>query len=462
MIAVVGGGLAGITAALDLAGAGRQVVLLEGRNRLGGATWSFRRKGLWFDNGQHVFLRCCTEYRRLLDRIGAGGLVRVQDRLDVPVLAPGGPAGRLRRRSWPAPLHLGPSLARYPHIGPVDRLRLGRAALPLARLDLDDPTLDEVTFADWLRARGQSDRAIATLWDLITLPTVNLHADEASLALAAKVFQTGLLTRSDAADIGWSQVPLGALHGEPAAAALAASGVDVRLGARVTAVRPVAGGLAVEAGGHGLLCEAVVLAVPHQAAAWLLPPESRPDPAELPRLGASPIVNVAVVLDRRVTDLEMVAVVDSPLQWVFDRTQQSGLERGQCLAVSLSGADRWLGRRPEELVAVMTSALAEVFPAVVDAAVVDAVVTRERTATFRGGPGSRSLRPGPVTSVPGLYLAGAWADTGWPATMEGAVRSGAAAARALLDRQAVAAAVPPGPPSPPEPSGAHRTQEAVA
>ncbi|HEX7094855.1 MAG TPA: FAD-dependent oxidoreductase, partial [Acidimicrobiales bacterium] len=261
-VAVVGGGLAGITAALDAADGGARVVLFERRRHLGGATWSFRRNGAWFDNGQHVFLRCCTEYRALLSRLGVDDQVQLQPRMDVPVLSPDGTTSRLRRDPLPTPLHLARSLLAYRHLRLRERLRLAGPALALQRVDLDDPDLDRRAFGKWLAAHGQSPRSVTALWDLICLPTVNLHADDASLALAAKVFQTGLLTEPGGADIGWSRVPLGRLHGDAAAKALATRGVEVRTGARVSAVDRGGDGFVVR-GESDVRADAVVLAVPH-------------------------------------------------------------------------------------------------------------------------------------------------------------------------------------------------------
>ncbi|PBO16584.1 phytoene dehydrogenase, partial [Streptomyces albidoflavus] len=210
---VVGGGLAGTAAALALADAGVRVTLLEGRPRLGGLAFSFQRGGLTVDNGQHVYLRCCTAYRWFLDRVDGAALAPVQDRLDVPVLDAGrGRLGRLRRNALPVPLHLGPSLARYPHLSLAEKAAVGRAALALRRLDPADPALDRQDFGSWLRRHGQSPRAVAALWDLVGVATLNAAADDASLALAAKVFKTGLLSDAGAADIGWAHVPLGELH----------------------------------------------------------------------------------------------------------------------------------------------------------------------------------------------------------------------------------------------------------
>jgi squalene-associated FAD-dependent desaturase len=435
-VVVVGGGLAGMSAALACADGGARVTLLEARSRLGGATFSIEREGLWLDNGQHVFLRCCTAYTDFLRRLGVEDEVTLQSRLDIAVLRPGGRVARLRRTNLPAPLQLLGSISRFTPLPLRDRLRLGPAILALRRLRLDDPSLDETTFGAWLAARGQSAAAIEALWDLITLPTVNLPAAEASLALAAKVFQTGLLERADAADVGYARVPLQQLHGDAATRALAAAGVETHLRAKVASLGT---GTSVTWSGGAIDAAAVILAVPHDEVAELLPTgalDSGVDPA---RLGVSPILNLHVGYDRRVTELPFAAGVGSPVQWVFDRTASSGLERGQLLAVSLSGAAAYDDRTVEELRAEFVPALADLFPSAREAEVVSFFVTREPRATFRGVPGTAAHRPGPMTGASGLYLAGAWTDTGWPATMEGAVRSGLAAAREALAAHSLAA-----------------------
>ncbi len=430
-VVVVGGGLAGLTAALDLADAGLAVTLLESRPRLGGATWSFEHHGLWFDNGQHVFLRCCRAYQQFLTRIGASSDVKLQDRLSLPVVAPGGRTAWLRRNDLPAPLHLAGSLLRYAHLPLRDRLGLGRAALGLRRLHLGDAALDRSTFGRFLAERGQRPAAVDALWDLICIPTVNLPAAEASLTLAATVFQIGLLTDRAAGDIGWSRVPLARLHADPARRALEQAGVEIRTHARVRGLDPANGELTVRLDGAALPAAAVVLAVPHEPAAELVPSEVQ-GAQRWPELGTSPIVNVHLVYDRKVMPHEVVAGVGTPVQFVFDRTDTAALSEGQCLGISLSAADQWLAAPSRELVAMVERELVRLFPAAGGATRLEALVTREPAATFRGAPGTASLRPGPRTAVPGLYLAGAWTDTGWPATMEGAVRSGSAAARAVI------------------------------
>jgi len=424
---VVGGGLAGITAALDLADAGAEVTLLEVRTRLGGAAYSFEREGLEIDNGQHVFLRCCTEYRALLRRLGVEGSTALQERLSIPVLAPGGRRGTIARTALPSPLHLARSLLSYPFLTTGERVRAASTARALSKLDLDDPSLDERSFGDWLSSRGESGAAIESLWNLIALPTVNLPAERASLAMAVKVFQTGLLERADAGDVGYSRVPLSKLHAEPAERALRAAGVDVRLKARVHAVRP---GVHVESDAGTLRADLALVAVPHERAAAMLPAGALDQPIE--RLGSSPIVNAHLIYDRRVTDHAFAAGVGTPVQWLFDRTEESGLANGQHLALSLSGAEREMGMSNEELREELVPALAELLPGALGAQVNDFFVVREHAATFRAEPGSSRLRPGPRTRVAGIVLAGAWTATGWPATMEGAVRSGHAAAREAL------------------------------
>jgi squalene-associated FAD-dependent desaturase len=434
-VAVVGGGLAGLAAAIACADRGAEVTLFEARPRLGGATWSTELQGLHVDNGQHVFLRCCTEYLAFLERIGARARTVIQPRLAIPVISPGGATSWLRRVGLPAPLHLAPSLARYAPLSVAERLRLVFAAQRLKSLRLDDPSLDRTTFGEWLAAHGQSPRMIERFWDLVTRPTVNLPAAEASLALAAKVFQTGLLQAPDAADVGYAALPLERVHAEPAEQTLEKLGAVVRKRARVQRIELDAGGVTgLWVAGQRFECDALVLAAPHEDAAKLLPDAAGLDAAALGKLGSSPIVNLHTVWDRRVLPHAFAAGVGTPLEWLFDRSEASGLERGQYLAVSLSAADRWVGMSSESLRAVFEPAFRALLPAARDAVLERFFTTCEPTATFRGVPGTHALRARSETRVSGLYLAGAWTDTGWPATMEGAVRSGVSAARAALIR----------------------------
>lgn len=425
-VVIVGGGLAGVAAAVALGEAGHRVTLYEARPRLGGAAHSFHRGDLVVDNGQHVFLRCCTAYRGLLDRLGAPGDAPLQDRFDISVLTPDGRRGRLRRLPLPGPLHLLPALAAYPLLSPADRLRAVRGSLALRRLDPADPALDRVDLAAWLSAHGQGEAAKDALWDLFAVAALNVRAQDAALGPAAMVFRTALLGRAGAADIGVPAVPLGRLHHTAARAAVVRLGGDVRLSAKVTAVEP---GPAVVVDGSRVEASAVILAVPHEQAARLLPASAAPEREAWSGLSASPIVNVHVVYDRRVTELPFAAAVGSPVQWVFDKTRVAGMRGGQYLAVSVSAAGDWIDVPTARARETFLPALERLLPGARDARVVDFFVTRERRATFLQGPGSGALRPLAATRWPGLFLAGSWTATGWPDTMEGAVRSGLTAAR---------------------------------
>ncbi|MGW1844961.1 hydroxysqualene dehydroxylase HpnE [Streptomyces sp. NPDC001966] len=435
---VIGGGLAGITSALRLADAGLDVTLLEGRPRLGGLAFSFRRGELTVDNGQHVYLRCCTAYRWFLDRIDGTSLAPLQNRLDVPVLDVGRPSGprlgRLRRNALPVPFHLAAGLAGYPHLSLAERAGVGRAALALGRLDPDDPALDTVDFGSWLARHGQSSRTIEALWDLVGVATLNATAPNSSLALAAKVFKTGLLSEPGAADIGWASVPLGEVHNTLARKALDSASVRTELRTKATAItRTGDGGWIVDTGGERIEADTVVLAVPQRETHDLLPEGALDAPERLLDIGTSPILNVHVVYDRKVLRRPFFAALGSPVQWVFDRTDASGLTGpGQYLAVSQSAADEEIDLPVAELRTRYLPELERLLPAARGAGIRDFFVTRERAATFAPAPGVGRLRPGARTRAPGLTLAGAWTATGWPATMEGAVRSGFSAAEAAL------------------------------
>ncbi len=435
-VAVCGGGVAGVAAAVEASGLGAEVTLIERRPFLGGKAYSFtERGGHEIDNGQHVYLGCCPAYIGLLQTLGTLGHTTLQPRLHAPVRDRAGRHGALSAGHGPAPLHLAASFARYPFLSPAEKAGAVRAlaelaALPARRRD----ALDDITFADWLERRGQSGNAVAAFWDLIVLPTCNDRSDRVSAALASFVFQEGFLRRAGASAIGYSRVGLTHLL-DPAARRLLG-----RRGGRVLSGRAAAeagpGGVWLD-DGERIEADAVVLALPaHRAAA--VSPVALPEP---PDLGASPIVNVHVWFDRPVMDEVMTAVVDSPAQWVFNRTAIAGTGRpGQQLAVSISGAHDEITVDRHALGDRIVAELRELFPEARNAEVTNVAVVKEAEATFAASPGQAARRPGPHTPLPEVALAGAWTATGWPATMEGAARSGMRAARLVMG-QAVPAAV---------------------
>jgi hydroxysqualene dehydroxylase len=396
-VAVVGGGLAGLAAALELVDAGHDVVVLEARPTVGGKVQTLpRREGDPDpppDNGQHIALGCFEEYLSFLERIGsAGSAVRV--RLDLPVVDEHGRVATIGHG-------LGP-LLRYRHVSLRDRVRIAALVARLPRL-----AFGRETFGDFLRRHGQSQTAIDRFWDVFIRPALNLRTDEADACAAIFTVLTGMRSGRKASDLILPASPLGDMHGGAARAALEEAGAEVRTETRV-------------AGLDELEADAVVVAVPPDEAARLLDEDWRLEP--------SPIVSVHLLFDRRLIE-QHTALLDSPVHWIFDRGRLTGHEpeRGQYVTVISSGVPELMELRGKELVDVIVGEVMNRFGV---AEVLWSRVSREPEATI-------ALRPGVVRPAPGLVgegvaLAGAWTDTGWPATMEGAVRSGRSAVQALL------------------------------
>ena len=406
--AVVGGGLAGLSAALELADSGHEVTLYEARPTLGGAVQTLpKRDGDPEpppDNGQHIALGCFGEYLRFLDRIGESGSVRRQP-LELTVIDEQGQTAEIKRS--------GSALLRYRHISLGERMKVVKA---LARWSPDTRT---ATFGDELRARGQSDRAVERFWDVFIRPALNLRADEASAESGVFTVKTALLGSRADSDLVLPARPLGEMHGEAAHRALDEAGANVETGARVSDL-------------GSLDAEAVVVAVPPAESARLL---GEPDPG----FEDSPIVSVHLLFDRRVLSQPLAALLGSPAHWVFDRGLLTGHEpeRGQYLTVVSSGAPELEALRGRELVDLIAGSVTERLG---PAELLWSRVSREPAATIAVRPGTEARRSGPRTSRPNVVRAGAWTGTGWPPTMEGAVRSGRAAARVLAkSREEVAA-----------------------
>ena len=397
-VAVVGGGLAGLSAGLELVDSGHEVALYEARPTLGGAVQTLpRREGDPEpppDNGQHIALGCFSEYVRFLERIGESGSLRRLP-LALPVIDEQGRSATIR----PSAI----ALLRYGHVPFGDRLRILKA---LARWRRGEGR----TFADALRSRGQSQQAIDRFWDVFVRPALNLRSEEADADAGNFTVETALLEGRDASDLLLPTRPLGEMHGNAAGRALEASGAVVRTGVRVEDL-------------DELEADAVVVAVPSHESARLL---GEPDPG----LEDSPIVSIHLLFDHRILAEPLAALLGSPAHWVFDRGRLTGHEpeRGQYLTVVSSGAPELEALRGRELVDLIAGAVVERLGA---AELLWSRVSREPAATIAVRPGSGRLRPGPETSRQNVVRAGAWTGTGWPATMEGAVRSGRAAARTL-------------------------------
>jgi squalene-associated FAD-dependent desaturase len=444
-VVVVGGGLAGISAAIELAEAGLGVMLLEARPWLGGATCSFARRGLTIDNGQHAFIRGCEAYRDLLAKLGVLSSVAIQDRLDLTVLGAASQQ-QLRRSCLPAPLHLASVLAGYRQLTGAQRVKAAAAALALRLTALRGRAGWHQSFGDWLTQHGQDENARRTFWDLLSVAALGLPSSEADLGLAMAAIRAALAGRQNA-DIGIPVVPLSRLHASPAVTLLSRLGSRILLGVRASgcqlsraggyeiAVAPAApgdsAGPASSARPRVVHAAAVVLAVPAWEAAALAPAELAADAAAWAMLEPSPVVSLHVFYASPVTSLPFAAVVDSPVRWVMDKSGPAGLRTGQYLAASVPAAGRFVDLPSSRLRAELLPELERLFPAAIDVEIDDFFTTRERRAFIRQVPGVQRLRAS-QPGLRGLAVAGAWTDTGWPDTMEGAVRSGLGAAWKVL------------------------------
>ena len=439
-VIVVGGGLAGLSAARSLLDRGYEVDLIEKRPFLGGRAYSFHddQAGGEVDNGQHVFLGCCTYYIEFFGALGVESKTHLQSRLRTEVFL-NGKRGVLSSLPFLGPLHMLPSLALYPHLGLRDKLL---AVYGLMRLKLTDrrkhaEELDGQTFSDWLKRHHQTDTAIDRLWNLIVLPTLNDDVRAVSAEMGMMIFQEGLLKKPRDAAVGYSKVGLTSLTGTPAQRYIEERGGKMLMGSAVKSLK-IDDGLvsAVElSDGSTHRADAYVSALPYDVLQEVLPEPTAGQPffSRLSELRSSPIVGVHLWYDRRVMDQDFVACLDSPVQWVFNRSLIQGDDEGpgQHLCVSVSGAWDYVDRPKEELRELFAREMEELFPRARGANIQRSLVVKQPQATFRSIPGVSRHRPSQVTPIPNLFLAGEWTDTGWPSTMEGAVRSGVFAAEAV-------------------------------
>jgi squalene-associated FAD-dependent desaturase len=423
-VAVVGAGLAGVAAALELKRHGFRVTLLERSRLLGGKATSFQLGGLEMDSGQHAILGCYTGFLALAEELEMRGDLRLQERFDVLMLTAQGRA-RLRALRLPAPLHLALPFLGFRALAVRARLQVVRALLAARR---PHPGEDAETFDVWLRRHGQSAPALRGFWEPFLIPALNAPFDRVSAAAGLMVVRTALLGDRDAARIGYATVPL-ARFAERAAERCD----EVRLRTAVTGLRVEDGRLrGLQAGEVELDCDAAVLAVPPERLLRIAGVEAL-RVTGLEAFTTQPIVDVHLWYRPAAVDgagghdslahLDFAAMVDSPVQWVFAKGPGH-------LCCSLSSAGDLVLQPEERLVALADSELRARLPELAGATLLRGVAIRDPEATFVPAPGLR--RPGPATAVDNAVLAGCWTDTGWPATMEGAVRSGRTAARTLI------------------------------
>ncbi len=458
-VAIVGGGLAGLAAGCALSEAGLRVHLLERRPYVGGRASSYEHPGTGevVDNCQHVLLGCCTNLRHLYDQIGATRLVRWYDELTF--IEPGGRASKIGLSSLPAPFHTAPSFLRAAALTWKDKFSIASAMLALLPRTPKD---NGRPFLDWLKAHQQTSGAIRHFWEPVLVSAVNEGLDRVSLDMAAMVFREGFLKSSEAGRIGLPRVPLSELY-SAAAEYIRKKNGTVELRAAVDSIRSEGDQVRLCAAGNELVADYAVLAVPFDSLAKLLPATSEADSlrAQLGGFETSPITGIHLWFDREITRLDHAVLLDRTIQWMFNKSRildyvaPASRRRALCAVVPrtepagetpalqpcdtpeskahhielvVSASRSLLPQSRQEILSLALRELAEFFPEVNQAKLLKSTVVKEVHATFSALPGIGAHRPGPRSPWPNIFLAGDWTDTGWPATMEGAVRSGFAAA----------------------------------
>ena len=439
-VLIVGGGFAGLTAGVALAAAGRRVRLLEQKPHLGGRARSLTdpSTGSTVDNGQHLFMGCYHATQRFLTEIGTLDRIRFQPRLLVHFLEAAGRLTSLECPDLPAPWHLLAGVLRSGSFSWREKfqiLRLGRRLAP-SRSASQSGGHERLSVEDWLAQLGQSEKLRRKFWDLISIAALNEDPRVASSALLEWVLQAALFTSPADSRLGLCRVGLSDCYTEAAKSYIEARGGQVEVGRSVA-------GLLIKDG----VCEGVKLAdgetVPAgnilSAAPWLqllriLPDDllrAEPFFAGITALRPTPIISIYLWFDRLIVDVEFAGLRGTTFQWLFNKSSILGTS-DHCVSLVLSGARAHIDRGKEELLALALRELGELLPPVRAAKVVHSLVIKERFATFSPTWEAEQVRPSTSTPVRGLYLAGDWTATGLPATIEGAVQSGYAAAEAIL------------------------------
>ncbi len=431
-VAIVCGGLAGLAAGCALADAGFTVSLFERRPYLGGRASSYQHAGTGevVDNCQHVLLGCCTNLVDLYRRTGVESKIRWYDRL--VFLEPGG------RESWigpsflPAPLHNAPSFLGAACLDLADKISIARALTALLRAAPPD---NGQSFLGWLNSYHPTKTAIERFWKAILISALNENLDRVSVPYAALVIRESFMKSAAAGRMGVPAIPLSDLY-RAAGDYIEARGGRVLLRSSVEGVRWDADRVRLLAGGAESEADYLILASPFDATARLLP-ETNDIAALRTQLGhfsASPIAGIHFWFDRQITELDHAVLLDRTIQWMFHKSKFQARSEGTGSYVELvvSAAHSLVGKSKKEIVELALRECREFFPEARQAELVKSTVIKEVHATFSPEPGGDAYRPPQATEWPRLFLAGDWTATGWPATMEGAVRSGYLAAEALV------------------------------
>ena len=433
-VAVIGGGLAGISAGCALAHAGYHVELFERRPYLGGRASSYELPGTGevVDNCQHVLLGCCTNLIDFYQRLGVEDQIRWYD--EITFLLPNGPTATLKPSWLPAPMHTAPSFLASSILDLKDKLAISRSLLALMPALPADNNED---FQSWLVRHGQTKQAIDRFWAPVLISALNDDLDQVSVRYAALVFRDSFLKSAEAGRMGLPAVPLSELYGV-AASYIEVRGGRVHLRASVDSLQADEGGVCVRVGGDEVATDFAILATPFNGIEKLLPdtPEMRPLREQAAHFSSVPITGIHLWFDREITHLEHAVLLERTIQWMFQKskilsTRREAGETGSYLELVVSSSKTLLDKSRNDIIELAMRELAEFFSSVREATLIKATVVKEVHATFSPAPGSDAYRPSHTTPWPLLFLAGDWTATGWPATMEGAVRSGYGAAEAL-------------------------------
>jgi squalene-associated FAD-dependent desaturase len=442
-VIVIGGGLAGLSAGVSLAEAGWRVRLFEQRPFLGGRATSYvLPDGEHVDNCQHVTLGCCTNLEDFYRRIGAQDKIKYFDRLLFQ--DPQGRTGTIQAGLLPAPLHLTGSFLAFGPLGLADKRSIAWALLDILRskghtADLDTP--GGLSMLEWLRRRKQTSRAIERFWRVVLVSALDEELDKTDARFGVDVFWKAFLANRAGYRMGVPAVPLAELYDGCRTEIERRGGeVNLRMPVRVLHAPDGLDSIAFDSGRQET-ADAFVFAVPHDALDELLPEQVKvrePALAQLGKISSSPITGVHFWFDRQVMQEPFVTLLDTTTQWIFNKTalysgkNGSQTEKSQYLQLVVSASYALLQKPRQEIIDLCLAEVRQALPAAREANLTKATVIKEAAATFSPQPGVDQWRPKQETSLRGMFLAGDWTDTGWPATMEGAVRSGYLAAEAVL------------------------------